>query len=40
MEIVKAKALARLMKELGAGDNDLVFYTEAEIYQQLGVEKE
>lgn len=39
-EIIKAKALARLMKELDAGDSDPVSYSEEEVYQMLGVEKE
>ena len=39
-EIVKAKALARLMKELEAGDSDPVSYAEDEVYQRLGVTKE
>ena len=39
-ELVKAKALARLMKELEAGDNDPASYTEDEVYQRLGVTKE
>ena len=39
-EIVKAKALARLMKELEAGDSDPVSFTEDEVYQRLGVTKE
>ena len=39
-ELVKAKALARLMKELEAGDSDPVSYTEDEVYQRLGVTKE
>ena len=39
-ELVKAKALARLIKELEAGDSDPVSYTEDEVYQRLGVTKE
>lgn len=39
-ELIKAKALARLMKELDAGDSDPVSYSEEEVYQMLGVEKE
>ena len=39
-EIVKAKALARLMKELEAGDSDPVSFTEDEVYQRLGVTRE
>ena len=39
-EIVKAKALARLMKELEAGDSDPISFTEDEVYQRLGVTKE
>jgi len=37
-EIVKAKALNRLMKELEAGVNDPVSYTEEEVYQRFGVD--
>lgn len=37
-EIVKAKALTRLMKELEAGINDPVSYTEEEVYQRFGIE--
>ena len=39
-ELIKAKALARLMKELEVGDSDPVSYTEDEVYQRLGVTKE
>ncbi len=39
-ELVRAKALARLMKELEAGDADGVSYSEEEVYERLGVTKE
>lgn len=38
-EIVKAKALSRLAKELEAGLNDPVSYTEDEVYRILGAER-
>lgn len=38
-ELVKAKALAKLMKELDAGIADTVSYPEDEVYRMLGVEK-
>lgn len=38
--LIKAKALARLMKELDAGDRDSVSYTEDEVYARLGVPRE
>ena len=38
-ELVKAKALSRLMKELEQGLCDPVSYPEDEVYQMLGVEK-
>lgn len=37
---VKAKALARLMKELEAGEKDPVSYPEEVVYRLLGVEPE
>ncbi len=39
-ELVRAKALARLMKELEAGDADNVSYSEEEVYKRLGVTRE
>ncbi|MCI9510291.1 MAG: phosphatase [Angelakisella sp.] len=39
-QLVKAKALARLMKELEAGEKDPKTYTEEEVYRRLGVERE
>lgn len=39
-QLVKAKALARLMKELEAGEKDTKTYTEEEVYRRLGVERE
>lgn len=38
-ELIKAKALSRLMKELDAGTADPVSYSEDEVYQILGVER-
>jgi len=38
-ELVKAKALSRLMKELDAGVADTISYSEDEVYNILGVEK-
>ncbi|MDE6589597.1 MAG: type II toxin-antitoxin system RelB/DinJ family antitoxin [Oscillospiraceae bacterium] len=38
-EMVKAKALSRLMKELDAGIADLTSCSEDEVYRMLGVEK-
>ena len=38
-ELIKAKALNRLMKELNEGISDSVSYSEDEVYQMLGVEK-
>lgn len=38
-EIVKAKALSRLIKELDAGISDPTSYSEDEVYHMLGVEK-
>lgn len=38
-ELIKAKALNRLMKELNKGISDSVSYSEDEVYQMLGVEK-
>ena len=38
-EMVKGKALSRLMKELDAGIADSASYSEDEIYRMLGVEK-
>ena len=38
-EMVKAKALSRLMKELDAGIADSTSYSEDEVYRMLGVEK-
>ncbi len=38
-EMVKAKALGRLMKELDAGIADSTSYSEDEVYRMLGVEK-
>lgn len=39
-QLVKAKALARLVKELEAGDADNISYSEDEVYERLGVTKE
>lgn len=39
-QLVKAKALTQLMKELEAGDADSVSYSEEEVYRRLGVTKE
>ena len=38
-EMVKIKALGRLMKELDAGIVDQTVYSEDEVYRMLGVEK-
>ena len=38
-DLVKAKALNRLMKELDAGIADPATYSEDEVYRMLGVEK-
>ena len=38
-ELIKAKALSRLMKELDAGIADSTSYSEDEVYRMLGVEK-
>lgn len=38
-EMVKAKALSRLTKELDAGIADPTSYSEGEVYHMLGVEK-
>lgn len=38
-ELIKAKALNRLMKELDDGISDSVSYSEDEVYQIFGVEK-
>ena len=38
-DLVKAKALNRLMKELDAGIADSTTYSEDEVYRMLGVEK-
>lgn len=38
-ELVRAKALRRLMKELEEGTADPVSYSEDEVYQILGVER-
>ena len=38
-DLVKAKALNRLMKELDAGIADPPSYSEDEVYRMLGVEK-
>lgn len=38
-EMVKAKALSRLMKELDAGIADTTSYSEDEVYHMLGVKK-
>lgn len=37
-ELIKGKALARLMKELEVGETDPVSYSEEEVYQILGIE--
>ena len=37
-ELIKSKALNRLMKELNEGISDPVSYSEHEVYQILGVE--
>ena len=39
-ELVKAKALTKLMKELDAGSADTVSCPEDEVYRMLGVEHE
>ena len=38
-ELIRAKALNRLMKELDAGIADPTSYSEDEVYHMLGVEK-
>ena len=38
-EIIKAKAMARLMKELKAAQEDATIHSEDEVYAMLGVEK-
>ena len=38
-EMMKAKALNRLMKELDEGLDDPVSYAEDEVYQILGVDR-
>lgn len=38
-EIIKAKALSRLMKELEKGEQDTVSYPEEDVYAMFGVEK-
>lgn len=38
-ELVRAKALSRLVKELEEGTADPVSYSEDEVYQMLGVER-
>lgn len=38
-EAAREKALARLMKELEAGDADGISYSEDEVYERLGVTK-
>ena len=38
-EMVKAKALSRLMKELDTGIADSTSYSEDEVYHMLGIEK-
>lgn len=38
-ELIRAKALNRLMKELNEGVSDPVSYSEDEVYQILGVER-
>ena len=38
-EIIKAKAMARLMKELKAAQEDATIHSEDEVYAMFGVEK-
>ena len=38
-ELVKAKALSRLMKELNDGTDDPISYSEEDVYQILGAEQ-
>ena len=38
-EIIKAKAMARLMKELEAAQEDATIHSEDEVYAMFGVEK-
>ncbi len=38
-EIIKAKAMARLMKELKAAQEDATIHSEEEVYAMFGVEK-
>ena len=38
-EIIKAKAIARLMKELKAAQEDATIHSEDEVYAMFGVEK-
>lgn len=38
-EIIKGKAMARLMKELAAAQNDSVTHSEEDVYAMFGVEK-
>ena len=38
-EIIKAKAMARLMKELKAAQEDTTIHSEDEVYAMFGVEK-
>ena len=38
-EIIKGKAMARLMKELAAAQNDPVTHSEEDVYAMFGVEK-
>lgn len=39
-EIIKAKAMARLMKELKAAQEDATIHSEDEVYAMFGVENE
>ena len=38
-EIIKAKAMARLMKELKAAQEDATIHSEDKVYAMFGVEK-
>lgn len=38
-ELVRAKALSRLVRELEAGDADPTTYSEEQVYRALGVER-
>ena len=38
-EIIKGKAMARLMKELASAQNDPVTHSEEDVYAMFGVEK-